>query len=311
MFRRIFSFAWTFAAFGFLTGCTGLHPAPISEKFDATPGHYPAAPLAAFRPRVGVPLPAVELIAGADPSDRILALAGDELLWLATQTGRFNPVGRERLAEMISQQDPGELLYSIDLLHPAPIQGIDFLLLCSVRQLSITTDPHSIIAHAGSLFTNSKPNPTLVVTCAINLRLVDPSTGSAIAAAQDIFSRTAPAQSLGVSGDLSAVPLHLTDKQLQPILRIVLDDAMRKLLPSTDLALAHFERAKIAASPTTAPVIGGVVIPPATQPLRTVQCPECGFDCSPYDEFCPNCGSPLHPGAGRTTGSQPAPTTMK
>lgn len=284
-----------------IAGCNGLHEPPPSEQFYEVPGLYPAAPLGAVRPRVGVPAPAVELIAGTDAPEHGTAAASDELMLVTTQSGRFNPVGRKRLSEMISLQGSDGMLSPGTLDRQAAIQGIDFVLLCSIQKLSIT--------RAGSENMLRIGKPMITTSCIISLSLVDPSNGSVAASVRDDFNRTASPQAMGLrfdSPDAGEGNLRLTDEQLHHVMRIVLDDAMRKLLPDADRALAHFKQAVIVTAPQTQPAIGGVVTPPASQPLPNILCPECGFSCSAYDEFCPNCGNRMPP---RTTGFQPFETT--
>jgi hypothetical protein len=282
-----------------LAGCNGLHEAPAGEQFYETPGKYVAAPVEAVRPRVGVPAPAVQMVAGAKQGDHLIQDAGDELLWVATQSGRFDLVERERLAEMISQQGSDGMLNPGTLVRPAPIEGIDFLLLCSIQNFSIAAEPpppKASVAGVETLLHLQKTNPKITTICLIDLRLVVPSTGIAAAEVRDSFSRVGSPEAMGlqaVSPDAETGAVHLTDEQIHSVMRIVLDDAMRKLLPSTDTALAHFKLAVVAKAPPTQPAIGGVNTPPTTQPLAKIQCPECGFWCSPYDEFCPNCGNRL------------------
>jgi hypothetical protein len=280
-------------------GCNGLHEPPPGEQFYETPGKYISAPVDAARPRVGVPAPAVEMIAGADQGDHLIQDAGDELLWVATQSGRFDPVERERLAEMISRQGFDGMLSPGTLVHPGPIQGIDFLLLCSIHNLSVAGEPpppKASVAGVETLLHLQKKNTNITTTCLIDLQLVKPATGDAAGGVQDSFSRECSPAAMGLlslSPDPQTGAVHLTDEQFRGVMRIVLDDAMRKLLPSADVALSHFKQTAIAQAPQSQPAIGGVITAPTTQSVAKIQCPECGFMCSPYDEFCPNCGARL------------------
>ena len=205
-----------------IAGCNGLREAQPSEQFYEAPGHYPAAPLEAVRPRVGVPAPAVDLIAGADASNHAREVAGDELMWVAVKSGRFNPVGRKRLAEMISLAGSDGMLNPGKLDRQSAIGGIDFVLLCSIQKFSIAPVGVGNMLHIGK--------PMITASCLISMSLVDPSTGVVAASVRDDFNRTSSPKAMGLRSDIPDGPngtLPPTDDQLHQVMRIVLDDAMR------------------------------------------------------------------------------------
>jgi hypothetical protein len=138
----------------------------------------------------------------------------------------------------------------------------------------------------------------MTTTCRVEMRLIDPTTGAAAAMVDDSFNRVCSPQAMGLNIP-APVPtvLQLSDDQLNAVLRVVLDDAMRKLLPEADVVLtlpastAPISSEAAAAAPTTAELIHGAgTAPPAVAKLH---CPECGAEVSPDDEFCPNCGARL------------------
>lgn len=282
-----------------LCGCNGLHEAPPSEQFYAVPGRYTAAPVDAPRPRVGVPAPQVQVLSGADETDRPIQDAGDQLFWIAQRAERFNLVDRTRLAEMMSQQGHSGMLRPGALVRQGTIEGIDYLLLCSIDNLSVAGEPpptKASVAGVENLLHIDKPKPKITATCRVELRLVNPADGTSPAAVEDDFSRTSSPEAIGLSfatPEAAAGQLHLSDEQIGKVLRIVIDDAMRKMLPDVDAAIAQFHPAPtLATSPPSAtqPKAAGLTTAPT---LAKVRCPECGFECSPYDEFCPNCGTRL------------------
>jgi hypothetical protein len=282
-----------------LPGCTTLHEAPSAALAYPIPGRYPPAPVDASRPRVGVPAPQVQASSGADEIDRLIQDGGDQLLWVAQQSDRFNLVDRARLAEMMSEQECWDMLRPGTLVRPAKIDGIDFLLLCTVSNLSVAGEPppdKASVAGVEAMLHLAKPKPKITTTCHVELRLVNPTDGTTAAAVEDDFSRTGPPEIMGLSfptPEAAQGPLRLDDAQIGSVLRTVMDDAMRKMLGEVDVAFAEFHpRPDLATSvpAATQPTTAGATTAPA---LAKVRCPQCGFECSPYDEFCPNCGARL------------------
>jgi hypothetical protein len=76
----------------------------------------------------------------------------------------------------------------------------------------------------------------------VEMRLIDPATGAAWAIAEDSFQRVCSPGAMGLSfatPDAAWGDLHLNDDQLNQVLRVVLDDAMRRLLPEVDALLTR------------------------------------------------------------------------
>jgi hypothetical protein len=282
-----------------LVGCTTLHEAPAGALAYPIPGHYPPAPIGAAQPRVGVPAPQVQVDSGADEADRLVQDGGDQLFWIAQQTDRFNLVDRARLADMMSQQGQWGLLRPGALMRSGKIDGIDYLLLCTVSDLSVAGEPppkKTSVAGIETMLHLVKPKPDITTSCHVELRLVNPADGTSSVAAEDDFTRTSPPDVMGLSfatPEAAQGPLRLDDGQMGSVLRIVIDDAMRKMLPEVDAGFAKLPpRPALATSvpsTTQSTAIGATTAPSVAK----IRCPQCGFECSPYDEFCPNCGARL------------------
>jgi hypothetical protein len=294
--RQLLMLAMVLIASG---GCTTLHEAPAGEQFSAIPGRYPPAPVGAPKPRVGVPAPQVQVITGADEVDRTIEDAAKQLFWLADHSERFDLVDRVRLAEMISRQGRSGMLRPGALVRQANIDGIDYLLLCSVSNLSVAGAPppdKASVAGVENMLHIAKPKPKITVGCRVELRLVDPASGTSSAAVEDDYARTGSPEGLGLSfatPEAATGQLRLDDEQIGRVLCLAIDDAMRKILPDIDDAFAQFHPPPTLATSgpsATQPTSSGATTAPA---LAKIRCPACGFECSPYDEFCPNCGTRL------------------
>jgi len=284
-----------------VVGCAQTQTAAVSEQFFAAPGHYSAAPLSAARPRVGVPAPAVEVVEGAAADDRPGADAADQLFWVADQSGRFNLIERVRLAEIITQQGQSGIIRPGELARTGRLKGVDYLLVCRISGLSIRGADHPAtvsVANLERIIKVSEPMPRITTTCQVQMRLIDPATGAAGATAEDSFQRVCSPGAMGLSFSTPDAPwgeLHLNDEQLNQVLRVVLDDAMRRMLPEADALLtrpALVSPADSAAASSATGPSGGTAA--GTKPaIAKIYCPTCGFECSPDDEFCPNCGTRL------------------
>lgn len=280
-----------------LAGCAGSQKQSVTEAFYDKPGNYPPAPLNEARARVGLPAPVTEVSAGAAAGDQLESDAADQLLWVADHCGRFNLIERERLGELMSQQGLNGMLVNGRLVHPAALHGVRYLLLCHIRGLSIRggEQPTTVsVANAERLLHISKPTPRITTIAVVEMRLVDPGTGAIAAQGEDHFNRVCSAEAMELSfpsADSQWGELHLNDEQMEHVLRIVLDDCMRKFLPQVDAVLTQPGVIASVSTPPDAPTTGraGKTTPGAAK----IPCPECGFECSADDEFCPNCGTRL------------------
>ncbi len=276
-------------------GCASSQKQSVTEAFYDTPGNYPPAPLNEAHPRVGLPAPPTEVKSGAAAGDHPDSDAADQLLWVADRSGRFNLVERERLGELMSQQGLNGMLVNGQLVHPASLRGVKYILLCHISGLSVrgADKPEKVsLAGAEELMHISKPTPQITTIAAIDMRLVDPATGTVAAQSEDQFNRVSSPQAMQLtfrSTDDEWGELHLADDQLNQVLRIVLDDAMRKFLPQVDSVLTQPAVISSVSSPSTAPTTGRT----GKIAVAKIRCPECGYDCSVDDEFCPNCGTRL------------------
>ncbi len=278
-------------------GCSSSPRSAVAEQFHETPGRYPAGPLNAVKPRVGVPTPMIEPVAGASNASHVEDAAADQLFWVADRSSRFNLIERVRLGEMIDRDGLQGMIRAGELVRPSKLHGVDYLLVCRISGLSIQggEKPSTVsVANVERLLHVDAPKPKITTRAIVDLRLVNPITGAAPASVEDHFVRVCSPESMGLnfeSPDAAWGELHLNDEQATQVLRIVLDDSMRKFLPRVDALLIQ----------PAAPAIAGVHTPttgPTSRPsqgtsVAKIRCPECGFDCSTDDEFCPNCGARL------------------
>jgi hypothetical protein len=280
-------------------------------------GSYSAAPAQLNplnRPRVGIGPFQVE---GEDSPGGAMMLAdaaADEMGELLGKAGRFTVIDRSRTGQLLAQQNAADALTPGTLIHPVKLQGVDYLLLGSLSHLSIArtkADP-DMLKQVQQWIERSAQNEDALLTvhCGVGLRLIDPATGTVALASSSEFARTAPAKSLGLdvmkSEAQADTPLPLTPQDRRQIVRLALDDAVRKWLPATDRFLADRNAGQETASqsslssataPGTPAPVPGSAIPaspaPATAPPAEKNCPVCGAVNDPAAQFCKQCGAKL------------------
>ena len=95
------------------------------------------------------------------------------------------------------------------------------------------------------------------VECGVDLRLVDPSTGSILDASFSEYTRTDKASSFGVQvlgvGAKADAEIEMSEDDRGLILRLAFDDALRKMLPSLDRKLRTLAREAQAQAASAAP----------------------------------------------------------
>ena len=286
-------------------GCSSDQNGGKTGDSFATPGQYSAAPAGVVRPRVGIPVPAVTIVEGAAAEVRSDEAAAEQLFWVADRSGRFNLIERIELAQMIQSQGLNGMFIPGELVHPARLQGINYVLVCRITDLQVRgSDQPTTLSVGGveKVLHVGHAKPSITTQATVELRLIDPATGKAAAQVRDSFARTCSPAAMGLEfpdPDAAWGTLHLNSQQMGQVLRIVLDDAMRKFIPGVDRLLARTPAlANQEGMPATNRTTRPSVTPSQTTSAKKIRCPECGNECLPEDEFCPNCGARLHPASG-------------
>lgn len=216
---------------------------PLTENV----GVYYAPPAGILRPRIGVPRFKVTGEGGGASLDE---LAADQLTTLAFQSDRFEVIERAQLEQLLDEQDLEGIVKAGEMTHPAQVRGVDYLFLGKVTNLRIKAEKSSsgfglakIAGFGGGVgaFDFRRKDSKITAECGVDLRLVDPETGSLMAAHFGEFKRT---DTIGAFG-IEVLGFHAgADADLQidednrgKILRLALDDALRKMLPRIDREL--------------------------------------------------------------------------
>jgi hypothetical protein len=147
------------------------------------------------------------------------------------------------------------------------------------------------------LFDWKNKDSKITSECGVDLRLVNPSDGIVLAAQQSEFKRTDTIGSVGISvlgADSTAdANLQISEDDKGKILRLALDDTIRKMLPKIDQALAARARAG-AGSGSGAGAGAG-----AGAAGGAVACAQCSKEIPAGVKFCAACGAKAPEAAGK------------
>jgi len=200
-----------------------------------------------MRPRVGIP---AFKVSGKEAKAEMTAVAADQMSTLLIQAGRFKVIERSQLEKLLEEVQHGDMIAEGEGTEGGNIRGVDYLMIGVVSNLSATvskTNNNSggmfrfLPGKMGGALRNTSldlSQVTITTACGVDLRLVSPETGEAVAAEFSQFNQTVSASALGVDfrgykADSDA-ELKVSEDDYGKILRLALDDAVRKMLPKID-----------------------------------------------------------------------------
>ncbi len=231
-------------------------------------GVYPPAPDVANHPKVGVPPFNIKGTQSYNVRN-MTDMAADEATTLLTEWGGFSMIERTQMDQLFKEQgmagiDPNEAA------KQGKIHGIDLMLMGRITNFKVSTKKHTGGGGYGG-FSKRTTTITKTVSCGIDLRLVDTTTGSIACATQSDFHQSTTSQSS--ESDMAGVRRendNSTDTEEDDhgeLLRFALDDAIRKSCPKfsafvTKWAAAH---PAPAGTPAAAPASSAAPIAPADQ----------------------------------------------
>lgn len=293
----LLSFASCVLAFA---ACTSSSESANRDQMTAHVGIYEPPPPGLQRVRVGVPPFQNGPKVTGDMSD----VAADQMVSLAANTDRFDVIERNQLDQLLKEQSLEGIVRSSEIAQPAQVRGVDYLLYGKITNFRIKAEKTQKGFNLGSvpipgtrgalgLFDINDKNSRIQVDVGVDLRLVDPSTGSVAASNFSEYQRVDSLGSMGVSvlGSNAKADAELeVDADSQgKILRLALDDCLRKMLTKVDRTLQA--RAKANAPAAGAPAAGAAEAVPAGGPSASKFCSGCGKPLKADAKFCADCGT--------------------
>lgn len=320
----------------------------LTEAAQADPAVAAAAvPSATTRPTTvpGAPLSAVPATNPAAPPATTLGEgAADAMAGLLAQSGRFVVTDRPALERALRQASLSDAVRPGAVVRPAAVPGVDLLLVGRVTDLRVTKQAvarregislDSLKAAVGTLTGRGGDEPTdvdVMAECGVGLQFVDPATRDVVLTNDSDFRRSGPPTSLGLPPGPPAdslAALRVTEDEKARVVRLALDDALRKSLPKIDRYLqtrpgatpppapppAASPVASGGGAPEARPAAGASAAVPATRPAAAVAtpvapasastrpagppqagqkaCPTCGHANPAAARFCDHCGAKL------------------
>lgn len=294
--RLVRAFATTAGLFGALTfgsGCSSSSTTASSNSLTANVGQYPAAPAIRNRPRVGIPAFDVSGPSGGQQFNNSTA---DVATTLAFRTGRFDVIERAQLQTLLTEQGLEGIVRPGELAKSGEVRGVDYLLIGRITDFRVRTERTgqgfslgNIANVIGGVDTETR-NVEIRTEAGVDLRLVDPSTGAIVAAHFSDFSLSDKASSIGVqilgASATSDADLNISADDKGKLLRLAVDDALRKMLPDVDQLLITRDREMNASS-------GGSGASPAAAADAAAAnfCTNCGDRLAGGARFCTACGT--------------------
>jgi len=249
----------TFVATCLLPSCTFSEESKSQNRMANDVGVYPPPAGPIVRVRLGVPPFEVK---GQSGGAELNELAADQLTTLMTKTRRFVVIERAQLDQLVKEQNLQGILKPGELAKPGQIRGVDYLALGKVTNLRVKAEKTSsgggVLDFFGGIggfdFKNSKARVT--TECGVDLRLVNPATGEIAVSEFTEFTKTDSIGALGIKvlgvNAGSEAELELSDDNKGLILRLALDDTLKKMLPDLDTFLESLAAEKAAAEKKTA-----------------------------------------------------------
>lgn len=288
------------------SGCASSSETAQRDALTENVGKYPPGPQGVNKPRVGVPPFSVQAqgnMAGGDVNE----LAADQMTSLLHLSDRFRVIERAQLQKLLDEQNLEGIVRPGELAKPGQVRGVDFLLIGKVTNLAVKAERKSRgfgLAQVGGLFGGADYKKTeidITTSCGVDIRLVNPTTGEVVVSNFSEFKKTDSASAigldiLGASAEADA-DIQLNEDNKGKILRLALDDAVKKSLPQIDKFLRTPENQSAEAQPA-APVVPAAPVAPAApvvpaEPSAAEKhfCPQCGKEVPAGVKFCPHCGA--------------------
>ena len=242
----------------FLIACEGTRSSTAGADNQMTThvGRYSPPPPGLVPVRAGVPAFEIDRRSGA--AESMNEVAADILTTLATNTGRFRMIERAQLRQLTDEQGLEGVVRYDEVAEMGQVRGVDYLILGKVTNLRVQASKDKGGFGLGTVrfpggggfggFDIDSSKSQIDVECGVDLRLVDTETGEIVAADFSEYNRTDSVANfgvsvLGVSGG-SNTELQVDEDDQGRILRLALDEALRKMLPRIDQVIEKREGLK-------------------------------------------------------------------
>jgi len=183
--------------------------------------------------------------------------AADQLTTLADQTDRFQVIERSQIEQLLKEQGLQGVVDPEELSRPGRVKGVDYLFLGKITNLRVKAEKSATSVDVGDLteifglgsgFDYKNEKSSVTVECGVDIRLVDPTTSTILSSHFSEYKRTDSISATGLHvmgiGGESQAELQIDQDSRGKILRLALDDAVRKMLPQVDQRLLAIQQGK-------------------------------------------------------------------
>jgi curli biogenesis system outer membrane secretion channel CsgG len=300
-------------AAGFGSGCASSKESAGRDTLTENVGRYDAPPSGVAKPRVGVPPFNVKTGQGFGGGNDLNDLAADQMTTLLDASERFSVIERTQLTKLLDEQNLEGIVTPGEMAKPAQVRGVDYLLLGKVTNLRVKKEEKSRgfgLAQVGGLFNaggaDAKTKDVVITTEAgVDIRLVDPTTGEVLLSNFSEYKKTDSASAfgldiLGASAEADA-NMTIDEDDKGKILRLALDDALRKSMPKLDKFLksgkVKSSGGSAAATPPSTPAAPAAPAVPAAPAINSAVPAAPAAPAVAAKKFCPHCGKEVVGGA--------------
>jgi curli biogenesis system outer membrane secretion channel CsgG len=303
-------------------GCTSSNETAKRDAITENVGKYDPAPSGVNKPRVGVPPFNVKAAGNFGSGGDLNDLAADQMSTLLDNSERFRVIERTQLQKLLDEQNLEGIVRPGEMAKTGQVRGVDYLLIGKVTNLRVKaekTEKGFGVAQLGGLvqaggFDFNKKETKLTTEAGVDIRMVSPTTGETLWSNFSEYNKTDSVGSTGIkvlgAGADSAADLSVDEDSKGKILRLALDDALRKSLPKIDkflrseanqatgsdvakpAATARPAAAPAAAAPAVSTPAGAASVAPAAATAKKF-CPTCGTQLAAGAKFCPTDGTKI------------------
>ena len=185
------------------------------------------------------------------------ALAADQLYTLLLKADRFQMIERSQLDQLLREQELEGIVDPNELAKPGKVRGVKYLVIGKITNYRVKTVKSKSgfgLAQVGDVIggVDIKSDKTEIsVECGVDVRIVDSTTGVGIAADFGEYKRTDTMKALGVdvlgANATAEGDVKLNADNQGKILRLALDQAVRRMLPDLDRKLLRIQTQEAAA----------------------------------------------------------------
>lgn len=231
-----------------LAGCATEKETAKRDEMTQHVGTYNPPPADLLRAKLGVPPFDTKAAGTMKGMDQV---AADQCNTLLLKTDRFRMIERTQLEQLLKEQDLGGVVRADEVAKSGNVRGVDYLMIGKVTNFRVKKGESKKgfgigkvrLPYAGGVgvFDYKNKKSKISVDVGVDLRMVDPSSGEIAAAEFGEYQREDSISAfgveiLGINADADA-QLEIDEDNQGKLLRLALDEAIRKMLPKIDRAL--------------------------------------------------------------------------